>query len=151
MNFADADPALRALLDQVLDGDDRARIEPILDDVGQIAAGELDRLAAVADAHPPVLRQYDPSGERIDEVDYHPAYRRLCELGFQRYGLAAMSHRAGVLGWPALVSHVVKYALSYVFVQSEFGLACPLSMTDSAARILRMFGGRSPSRRRSTR
>ncbi len=142
MNFADADPALRALLDQVLDGDDRARIEPILDDVGQIAAGELDRLAAVADAHPPVLRQYDPSGERIDEVDYHPAYRRLCELGFQRYGLAAMSHRAGVLGWPALVSHVVKYALSYVFVQSEFGLACPLSMTDSAARILRMFGGR---------
>jgi len=142
MNFADADPALRALLDQVLDGDDRARIEPILDDVGQIAAGELDRLAAVADAHPPVLRQYDPSGARIDEVDYHPAYRRLCELGFQRYGLAAMSHRAGVLGWPALVSHVVKYALSYVFVQSEFGLACPLSMTDSAARILRMFGGR---------
>lgn len=142
MNFADADPALRALLDQVLDGDDRARIEPILDDVGQIAAGELDRLAALADAHPPVLRQYDPSGERIDEVDYHPAYRRLCELGFQRYGLAAMSHRAGVLGWPALVSHVVKYALSYVFVQSEFGLACPLSMTDSAARILRMFGGR---------
>lgn len=142
MNFVDADPALRPLLDGILAPDDRARIEPILDDIGHTAAGEIDRLAAVADAHPPTLRQYDPTGERIDEVDYHPAYQRLRELAFQRYGLAAMSHRPGVLGWPAPASHVVKYALSYVFVQSEFGLACPLSMTDSAARILRLFGGR---------
>ena len=36
--------------------------------------------------------------------------------------------------------HLVKYLASYVFVQAEFGLACPVSMTDAAARTLRMFG-----------
>ncbi|NIB32882.1 hypothetical protein HBB16_16050 [Pseudonocardia sp. MCCB 268] len=50
-----------------------------------------------------------------------------------------MSHRAGVNGWPGRAPHVVKYALSYLFVQAEFGVACPLSMTDSAARIPRLF------------
>ncbi|MFL4476621.1 acyl-CoA dehydrogenase family protein, partial [Paeniglutamicibacter sp. MACA_103] len=36
--------------------------------------------------------------------------------------------------------HLAKYAMSYVFVQAEFGLACPVSMTDAAARTLRKFG-----------
>jgi hypothetical protein len=86
-----------------------------------------------------VLRQYAANGDRIDEVVFHPAYRRMSELAFGRFGLAAMSHREGVLGWPTRVSHVVKYALSYLFVQAEFGLTCPVSMTDSAARVLRLF------------
>jgi acyl-CoA dehydrogenase len=139
MNFADRDAALRPLLDRLLSTSDRQLIEPVLAEIGDLAAGELDRLAATADAHPPRLRQYSPSGERIDEVDHHPAYQRMLELAFARFGLAAMSHRPGVLGWPTPVPHVVKYALSYVFVQAEFGLACPLSMTDSAARVLRVF------------
>jgi len=33
-----------------------------------------------------------------------------------------------------------KYALTYLFVQAEFGLCCPLSMTDSLTRTLRKFG-----------
>ena len=100
----------------------------------------LDELAAVADQHPPHLRSFDSAGERIDEIEYHPAFLRMQELGFGEFGFAAMSHRPGVLGWPGPVPHVVKYALSYVFVQSEFGLFCPISMTDSAARILSRFG-----------
>jgi acyl-CoA dehydrogenase len=35
---------------------------------------------------------------------------------------------------------IVKYALTYLFVQAEFGLCCPLSMTDSLTRTLRKFG-----------
>ncbi len=139
MNFAEQDPALPRLLDRVLSAEDRARIDPVLTEIGALAAGELDELAATADANPPRLRQYSPRGERIDEVDFHPAYTRMAQLAFERFGLAAMSHRPGVLGWPTPVPHAVKYALSYVFVQAEFGLACPLSMTDSAARVLRMF------------
>lgn len=139
MNFVDQDPALPRLLDRILSTEDRTLIAPLLSEIGALAAGELDELAATADANQPQLRQYSPSGERIDEVDYHPAYDRLAQVAFERFGLAAMSHRPGVLGWPTIVPHTVKYALSYVFVQAEFGLACPLSMTDSAARILRMF------------
>lgn len=139
MNFAERDPALRPLLDQLLTPEDRDRLEPVLDDLGQVAAGELDTLAATADRNPPVLRQYAADGSRIDAVDYHPSYERMCELAFGRYGLAAMSHRLGVFGWPTRAPHVVKYAVSYLFVQAEFGLACPVSMTDSAARVLRLF------------
>ncbi|MFJ9818477.1 acyl-CoA dehydrogenase family protein [Streptomyces sp. NPDC101151] len=139
MNFAHQDPALGPLLDRLLDPDDRARAEPLLARLGALAADEIDRLAAQADAHPPRLRPYTPDGERIDAIDYHPAHDRLAKIAYEDFGLAAMSHRPGVHGWATPVPHVVKYALSYLFVQAEFGLACPLSMTDSAARILRLF------------
>ncbi|SPU52985.1 acyl-CoA dehydrogenase [Bordetella trematum] len=33
-----------------------------------------------------------------------------------------------------------KYALSHLFVQAEFGLCCPVSMTDSLARTLKRYG-----------
>ncbi|MGW6272268.1 acyl-CoA dehydrogenase family protein [Streptomyces sp. NPDC055060] len=139
MNFADRDPALRPLLDRLLSADDRARVEPLLRELGDLAAGDLDRQAALADAHPPRLVPYAPDGTRIDAIEYHPAHDRAAAIAYERFGLAAMSHRPGVHGWPAKVPHTVKYALSYLYVQSEFGMACPLSMTDSAARILRLF------------
>lgn len=139
MNFADRDPALRPLLDALLSPADRERVEPHIAELGEVAATELDELATTADANGPTLRQFAPDGTRIDEVVYHPAYTRMHEIAYSKYGLAAMSHRPGVLGWETRVPHVVKYALSYLYVQSEFGLACPLSMTDSAARILRLF------------
>ncbi|WP_051342588.1 acyl-CoA dehydrogenase family protein [Pseudonocardia spinosispora] len=138
MNFADLDPALRPLLDRYLMPDDRARLEPVITELGGLAAGDLDRLAAAAEIHVPTLRQYSPAGERIDEVDFHPAYGELVEAGFCRFGLAALSHR-GVLGWSGSAPHVVKYALSYLFSQAEYGLGCPINMTDSAARVLEMF------------
>jgi len=76
----------------------------------------------------------------VDEIVFHPSYRAMEQLAFERFGLAAMSHRDGVLGWPGRVPHVVKYALSYLFAQSEFGLLCPVNMTDSTARMLTRFG-----------
>ncbi|GHB47583.1 acyl-CoA dehydrogenase [Streptomyces viridiviolaceus] len=139
VDFADRDPALRPLLDRFLTAEDRARIEPLLAELGALAAGEIDRQAAVADANPPKLHGYTPDGERVDTIEYHPAHDRLAHFAYERFGLAAMSHRTGVHGWPTRVPHTVKYALSYLYVQSEFGMACPLSMTDSAARILRLF------------
>lgn len=138
MNFADLDPALRPLLDRYLTPDDRARIEPVLAELGELAAGELDRLAATAEVNVPVLQPYSPSGDRVDEVVFHPAYEKMVEIGFCRFGLAALSH-GGVLGWSEPAPHIVKYALGYLFSQAEYGLGCPINMTDSAARVLKMF------------
>jgi len=108
--------------------------------MGAVAGGELEALAAEADRHVPVLRPYYAQGRRVDDIEFHPAYRAMERLAFERFGLAAMSHRDGVLGWPGRVPHVVKYALSYLFAQSEFGLLCPVNMTDSTARLLARFG-----------
>jgi hypothetical protein len=38
-----------------------------------------------ANRHTPVLHQYDRYGQRIDEVEFHPAYHDLMQLGM-RYG-----------------------------------------------------------------
>jgi acyl-CoA dehydrogenase len=139
MNFADRDPALRPLLDRYLQPPDRELIEPVLTELGRLAAEEIDRHARLAELNPPRLRQYSPAGDRIDEVEFHPSYDRMVEIGFCRFGLAALTNRGGVLGWEAPTPQVVKYALSYVFTQAEYGLGCPINMTDSAARVLRMF------------
>ncbi|MFN8558556.1 MAG: acyl-CoA dehydrogenase family protein, partial [Dehalococcoidia bacterium] len=68
-----------------------------------------------------------------------PAYHAMERIAFGRFALAAMSHRP-VLGLPGPAPHALKYALSYVLVQSEFGLFCPVNMTDSLARVLRLYG-----------
>jgi acyl-CoA dehydrogenase len=141
LNFYLEDPNLRFVCSTLLPPAELDRALPHLLAMGQVAGGELDALAAEADRHPPVLRAFDPRGRRVDEIEVHPAYRAMERLAFARFGLAAMSHRPGVLGWPGPVPHVVKYALSYLFAQSEFGLLCPVSLTDSTARVLRRFAG----------
>src|SRR5262245_7691669 len=139
LNFFAADPNLEFVCSTLLAPGDLDRARPHLVAMGEVAGGELDALAAEADKNPPALRAWNERGERVDEILRHPAYRRMEELAFGRFGLAAMSHRTGVLGWPGPVPHVVKHALTYVFGQSEFGLLCPVNLTDSTARMLRHY------------
>ena len=140
LNFFIADPNLEFVCSTVMEPDVFRRARPLLVELGAVAGGELDALAAQADRHPPTLRPYDERGRRVDEVVFHPAYHAMERLAFSRFALGAMSHTPGVLGWPGRVPHVVKYALSYLFAQSEFGLLCPVNMTDSTARIVSRFG-----------
>jgi alkylation response protein AidB-like acyl-CoA dehydrogenase len=140
MNYFLEDQNFQFLCESVMGSSVYERARPHLTDLGAIAGDELDALAAVADRNPPVLRAFDEQGRRVDEVVRHPAYRRMEEIAFSRFGLAAMAHRPGVLGWPGRAPQVLKYALSYLFAQSEFGLLCPVNMTDSCARMLGAFG-----------
>ena len=140
LNFYLADRNLEFACSTVMDAATFERARPHLVEMGAVAGDELDVLAAEADRNPPQLRAFDARGSRVDEVVLHPAYVAMERLAFARFGLAAMSHRPGVLGWPDKVPHVVKYALSYLFAQSEFGLLCPVSVTDSTSRMLRWYG-----------
>lgn len=140
LNLYRADPWLAPLLSLYLPPDLLAHLAPHLDRMGALAGGRLDELAGIADRNPPALRHRTRRGEDIPAIDYHPAYREMERIAFAEYGLAAMSHRGGVLGWPAPMPPAAKYALTYLFVQAEFGLCCPLSMTDALARTLRRFG-----------
>ncbi|WP_158726715.1 acyl-CoA dehydrogenase family protein [Tomitella fengzijianii] len=139
MNFARNEPALDAVIHRWVAPADAERARALFDRLGADCAERLDALAAVADAHPPVLHQYTAGGDRVDRIEYHPDYLALCRAAYHEYGLSAMSHR-GVHGWTGKVPHLVKYLASYLFVQVEFGLACPVSMTDAAARVLSLFG-----------
>jgi alkylation response protein AidB-like acyl-CoA dehydrogenase len=108
---------------------------PHFERLGALAGGELDELALAADRSPPVLR----SEGGIQSIDKSDAYKKLEAVAFRNFGLAAMSHRGGVLGWPEPLPPIAKYALTYLYVQAEFGVCCPVSMTDALTRTIRKF------------
>jgi alkylation response protein AidB-like acyl-CoA dehydrogenase len=108
------------------------QMTPHFERLGALAGGRLDELAMIADKHPPVLQPRDRFGRDEDWIDYHPAYREMEKIAYEEYGLHAMSHRAGVLGMAEPAHPLVKYAFTYLFVQGEFGLMCPVSMSDTS-------------------
>ena len=132
----DAAPLFRLYLRDALFN----HLEPHFDRLGLLAGGRLDELAGIADHNPPTLRTRGRTGQDMTAVDKHPAYGEMERIAFSEFGMAAMSHTAGVLGWPEPMPPAAKYAITYLFAQAEFGLLCPVSMTDSLTRTLRRFG-----------
>ncbi|PXW23185.1 acyl-CoA dehydrogenase family protein [Paraburkholderia caballeronis] len=134
INFFTSDPSFGPLLRSYLGSRAYDALEPQLNELGLRASAELDAWALNADHHPPQLQHRTRRGEPLQRIDKHPDYVALERVAYSELGLAAMSHRDDA---PA---PLVKYALTYLFVQAEFGLCCPVSMTDSLTRTLRRFG-----------
>ena len=92
--------------------------------VGSARAFDMGRLA---NKHPPELLRYDEKGNRIDRVEYHPAYHKAM----------AMSCAAGIHSRPwetgAAAAHggnqVARLAHLYLMTQVEPGHLCPVTMT----------------------
>src|SRR3954449_12240866 len=140
MNFYRADPALADLLRIYLPADLFGHIEQHLDRLGGLAGGHLDECARLADRHPPVLHPRDRFGRDFQTIEYHPAYRELERAAFGEFGIHAMSTRKGILGWPDKYPVVAKHAFTFLFNQAEFGLGCPINVTDGCAKLLNNFG-----------
>src|SRR3546814_4426766 len=88
-------------------------------------------LGYAANENKPKLKTYDRYGHRIDEVEFHPAYHRVMQLGMQ-YGVHAFAWRnADKPG-----AHVARAAIAYLHNQAESGTSCPLTMTHSSAPAL---------------
>ncbi len=139
-NFYDTDPTFKALLQLYLPGDLFQHLQPHLSRMGELAGGRLDELALIADRNPPELEMRTRAGEDRQRIIKHPAYEEMERVAYGEFGLQAISHRDDMLGWSGKMPALVKYALTYLFVQAEFGLCCPLSMTDSLTRTLKKFG-----------
>jgi len=140
MNFYRADPALTDLLRIHLPDALFRHIEPYLDRLGSLAGGHLDECARIADRHVPVLHQRDRFGRDAQWIEYHPAYRELERAAFGEFGIHAMSLRKGIMGWPEPYPVVAKHAFTFLFNQAEFGLGCPINVTDGCAKLLAKFG-----------
>jgi acyl-CoA dehydrogenase len=138
-NFFDIDRGLRDLLALYLPDELLAKLLPHYTALGALAGGRLDELARIADRHPPVLHPRDRFGRDEDWIEYHPAYREMEQIAFGQYQFHAMSHRAGVFGLDHPLPPVAKYAFTYLFVQAEFGLMCPISVTDTSTHLVRKF------------
>ena len=90
-----------------------------------------DQPGVLANENPPVLRTHDRFGNRIDEVEFHPAWHELMRLGISR-GLHASPWRD-----PRPGAHVARAAKFILLSQVEAGVGCPISMTYSVIPALR--------------
>ncbi len=106
--------------------------EPELHQLGELAGRpESQEWGRQANTHPPVLRTHDRYGNRLDVVEYHPAYHQLMSVSV-RHGLHAApwaEQRAG--------AHVARAAKVITWYQVDGGHICPISMTYSVVPALR--------------
>lgn len=89
-----------------------------------VGSQKVQYLARQANRHLPELRTHDRFGNRIDVVEFHPAYHELMGLiyGTQAHSFA-WTHR------DERGAHAARAALSYMWNQGENGICCPMGMT----------------------
>lgn len=107
-------------------------IAPRASDMGSLAGSErVQILAAQANRYTPELKTHDRFGNRIDAVEYHPAYHELMALAFGAglHSLAWTESKPGA--W------IARAALNYLWNQVENGVACPVTMTFASVKVLR--------------
>ena len=97
-----------------------------------MASARVAGLARDANRHLPELRTHDRFGNRIDQIEFHPAWHELMSL--------AIGHGTHALSWTAKRpgAHLARGMLSYLWNQGESGICCPLGMTYSAVPALRL-------------
>lgn len=100
---------------------------------GRRVGGELSEWGFLANRQRPVLHTHSRFGERIDEVEFHPAYHQLMQAAIE-----AGVHSLGWGGQPG--DQVRRAALHYLHHQAEAGTSCPLTMTAAAIPVLRKGG-----------
>ncbi|EAA5919684.1 isovaleryl-CoA dehydrogenase [Salmonella enterica subsp. enterica serovar Teko] len=97
----------------------------------QLGTAESLELGRLANTHPPELLRYDPQGQRLDDVRFHPAWHLLMQ------GLCA--NRVHNLAWEEEAragSFVARAARFVLHAQVEAGTLCPVTMTFAATPLL---------------
>lgn len=97
----------------------------------QLGTAESLELGRLANAWPPELLRYDPQGQRLDDVRFHPAWHLLMQ------GLCA--NRVHNLPWTEDAragSFVARAARFVLHAQVEAGTLCPITMTFAATPLL---------------
>ncbi len=138
LNYYDEDTSLQDFTGVYMPEADRHFVVPKLRELGALVGDELDTLAATADRNPPILHYRTRHGDDAQRIEKHPAYVELERLAFEEFSMATVSHKP-VFGADHVLHPSAKYALTYLFTQSEFGLMCPVSMTDSLTRTVRRY------------
>ncbi len=130
LNQYDEDRALRSLLAHLLPVEVLADVEPSLREMGRLSA-ELYPAQLADRRSEPVLTQFDAWGNRIDRIELTPLWRTAERIAAEHGVVATAYERAH-----GRFSRIHQFALAYLFTPSTDIYACPLAMTDGAARVL---------------
>jgi len=134
-NQYDEDRTLRRYLARRLPAAMLSEVERDLRRFGARCVGDIAQLGEDAHAHPPMLRPFDPWGNRIDEIETSRGWQELDRVSAEE-GIVAIGYerRFGAL------SRVYQFAKLYLFNPPSAIYTCPLAMTDGAARLLEVMG-----------
>ncbi|WP_083511078.1 acyl-CoA dehydrogenase family protein [Microbacterium sp. XT11] len=102
-----------------------------LHEVGRrVGSAEFQDDARRANRHEPVLHTHDRWGNRIDEVEYDPAYHRVIAAA------VADGAHTGAFAHPRPGASAARAAVFMLYAQVEPGHACPVSMTHAAVPVI---------------
>jgi len=133
-NQYDADPLLGGYLCWRLPPAMHREVEPALQRLGALAAGEWLALDAAAERTPPRHVPYDPWGRRIDAIETSDAWRALDRIAAEE-GLVAIGYERA----HGELSRIDQFARLYLYAPSSSTYSCPLAMTDGASRLLELY------------
>lgn len=136
-NQYDDDALLRDYLKQTLPPDVRSAVEPELREMGAIAL-DLYELSQATRTEEPEIVSWSAWGERIDHIALTEVWKRAEPIA-AKHGVVAAAYdpRFG------RYARVHQFALAYLYAPSSDTFACPLAMTDGAARTLLRSGNRA--------
>ncbi|NVK38028.1 MAG: acyl-CoA dehydrogenase family protein [Gammaproteobacteria bacterium] len=97
-----------------------------LSEYGQRCGSDLFEAGFAANKYKPEFKTHSRFGERIDQVDFHPAYHQLMDAAIQA-GHHSLPWQVKKMG-----AHVARAAIEYMHSQAEPGTGCPLTMTFAA-------------------
>ena len=126
-NLFTSDPVLPEAVRR--EGGNLKLLESFGKQVGSLETREWGRLA---NKNVPILHTHDASGNRIDEIEYHPAYHSLLNLAVES-GVHCMRYEKP----PGDGAYVTRNALMGLITQIEMGHGCPTSMTSGSLMALR--------------
>ncbi len=98
----------------------------------EVASAEGYELGFAANENPPQLRTHDRTGNRVDQVEFHPSWHDLLRRSVGA-GLHSLPWEHGAE--PG--SHLARAALTFLASQVEAGHFCPISMTYAVVPALR--------------
>jgi alkylation response protein AidB-like acyl-CoA dehydrogenase len=125
------DAFLRSYLQRKMPATTLSTIAPELDQLGELAGGELYSLQLADRENEPTLVQWDAWGNRVDRIEVTPLWQRAAQIAAQSGLIAIPYERAH-----GRYSRIHQFAAVYLFHPSSDVYTCPLAMTDGAARTL---------------
>ncbi len=120
------------LIDALERGDAGWAIDGVKEFGWRVASPEVYEWGFLANRHSPELRTHDRYGNRIDHVEFHPAWHQLLDL--------SVGHGLHSLPWEPSqpkAGHLVRTSLTFLASQIEAGHFCPISMTYAVLPALR--------------
>lgn len=134
-NQFDDDPVLRDYLRERVPAGSLPHFEAELRDMGELAGGELYQLGLATRGEEPELRSWDAWGHRVEHIELTRLWQRAAPIAHER-GLIATAYERQ----HGPFSRVLQMALVHLFAPSTGVFACPLAMTDGAAKTLSVAG-----------